>query len=127
MTQEPFRSKFAEAGARSKMDYEMRLVRFSLMLAMKNALPPYSRKLSLQLIADELARLGYERISRERVRQLLREGRPRRRPDDGLARRRAKLERRIELWRSHETPRGDARANEYAQKLGEVVNVSQGG
>jgi hypothetical protein len=119
MTQERSRSRFVEMGARSKMPYEARLKRFNLMLAMRSGVPPYDRKLSLRQVADELVRLGYERIGRERVRQLVKEGPPIPRHGAGvsLARRRGDLERRVERWRSRGTTRGDARAEEYRRRL----------
>lgn len=50
-----------------------------MIFAMRFGLRPYDRKYSLQQIADELARIGYRKIGRERVRQVLDQGPPTRR------------------------------------------------
>lgn len=112
------RSRYAEVGARSHMPYEARLVRFTLMHAMRNGQPPYDRKLSLQDVADEMVHLGYERVSRERVRQLLKV--PPTDPRLGearLLRRRRDLEDRILRWQARGTELGNARAARYREEL----------
>jgi hypothetical protein len=67
------RSRFAIHGGRSHLPYGFRLARYELMRSMREGAPPYDRPYSLQQIADALAELGFERMSRERVRQLLRD------------------------------------------------------
>jgi hypothetical protein len=73
MTEEQRRSKFAEVGSLSHMAYEVRLRRFKKVHAMRHGEPPYPMKMSLQGIANELVRQGQERVSRERIRQILKE------------------------------------------------------
>lgn len=79
MKQDHTISRFAQLGARSHLPYEVRLERFNLLHAMRNGMRPYDRTFSLRQAADEMVRLGYERMSRERVRQLVKQGAPRER------------------------------------------------
>lgn len=127
MAQERTQSRFAEVGARSHLAYELRLQRFNLLHAMRNGLPPYDRKLSLQQAADEMVRLGYERLSRERVRQLVKQGPPMELGGDTatFACDPKQLERRIQLWKAHKTKRGDARAAAYLRALDELGRASR--
>jgi hypothetical protein len=64
-------SRYVEVGAWSHRPYQERLVRYRLMRAMQLGLEPYDRRFSLREIAREMERLGYGRVSRERVRQVL--------------------------------------------------------
>ncbi len=77
MTEEQGRSKFAQVGSLSHMAFEVRLRRFQRVYAMRHGEPPYPMKMSLQGIANELVRQGHERVTRERIRQILKEGPPR--------------------------------------------------
>jgi hypothetical protein len=122
MKQDHTVSRFAQLGARSHLPYEVRLERFNLLHAMRNGLAPYDRRFSLRQAADEMVRLGYERTSRERVRQLLAQGPPLHRGNNGavFACDRKELERRIELWESRRTKKGDARASAYRLELDEL-------
>lgn len=88
-----------------------------MMYAMKNGLPPHDRALSLQEIADEMVRLGYERLTRERVRQLLKAAPRPRRSQNAVEARRADLQARIRRWASRGTERGMARADKYRLQL----------
>jgi hypothetical protein len=113
MPDEPARSRFAEAGAKSHMRYETRVVRFALMHSMRNGLPPYDRRFSLQEIANEMVALGYERLSRERVRQILDAPPQRRQVRAAPNLRRAELERRVKHWEARGTRRALERAERY--------------
>jgi hypothetical protein len=90
------------------------------MYAMQHGLPPYATSMSLRQIADEMEALGYGRLSRERVRQLL-EAPPQRRRTGGPAElSRAELERRIARWEARATKRAKARADGYREMLERV-------
>lgn len=126
MTERPSRKRFAEIGARSNTPYAERLARYLLVYAVRNGLPPYERRLSLQEVADELVRLGHEPVSRERIRQLLKDGPPTdRRRVAALDRKRRDLVERIERWQSRGTKRGNARAHAYRKQLDELHIRSQ--
>jgi hypothetical protein len=63
--------RYREVGGRSNLPFRVRLERYCLIRSMRDGAAPFDRPLSLQQIADRLVGLGYERMSRERVRQLL--------------------------------------------------------
>jgi hypothetical protein len=108
-------SRFAIYGAQSQMPYQARLHRYVLMVAMRTGIPPHDHKYSLAEIADSLAELGYERLSRERVRQLL-VAPPSEKPVSPPPRR-ADLLRRIRRWEARATDLGEARAETYRRQL----------
>jgi hypothetical protein len=127
MTQERGTSRFAELGARSHMLFELRLVRYTIMLGMRSGAPPFDRKMSLQEVANEMERLGFGRLSRERVRQVIHQGRPVEHGDDGasFAWEPEELQRRIQRWTSRRSKRGDARAGAYRRELDERGRASK--
>lgn len=117
------RSRFSVFGSLSKMPFEDRLARYEQMVAMKQGLPPYTRTYSYAEIAASMTEAGYK-MSRQRVLQLLKDGRPES-PDIAIRQRRAlSLQARIDKWKDHDGDAAKSRVAKYTRELEELQRTA---